>query len=134
MFRAIHYYLCLVLALQGTFAVVVQHDRLANIQANTTGDVELICTGAQMKWISLPLTEELGQFVFVEAPEEFAELPLDNLCPQGTLAEVQSAAGLVSHSILVLFDRYRGYAADQLQRPYTLFAYQKAQSRAPPFV
>ena len=134
MFRAIHYYLCLVLALQGTFAVVVQHDRLANVQASTTGDVELICTGAEMKWISLPLTEELGQFVFVEAPEEFADLPLDNLCPEGALADAQSAYGLVSQAVLVQFHRYQGYAASLLQRPYTLFPYQKAQSRAPPVV
>ena len=112
----------------------VQNDRVANIQANTTGDIELICTGAQMKWISLSLTEELGRFVFVDAPDDYSDIALDNLCPQGTLADHKFASDTSGHTGLIQFVVFRQFIARLLQRPYTFFAYQKALSRAPPVI
>lgn len=132
--RFLAYCLCIVLVLQGAVALLVQQHQLANFKANNQGDVELICTGSQMKWISLSLTEELGSFVFVDAPDGAEELPLDSLCPAGAMADIQSNVALVSLAIQITFDAYRAFAARLNQRPYTLFAYQSAQSRAPPLV
>lgn len=86
-----------------------------------------------MKWISLSQTQALGQFVYVNAPEQYEELPLDNLCPAGNLADSQSAPGLIGPGLLVQFDQFKALVSRLHQRPYTLFAYQQARSRAPPF-
>ena len=110
----------------------VQQDRLTAFQDKTQGDIELICTGTQMKWISLSLTQEIGSFVYVEAPEEFDDTSFEHLCPVGAFADIQPFDELSRTGVLITFQVFQALISRINQRPYTLFAYQNPLSRAPP--
>ena len=44
-------------------------------------DVELICTGNEMRWISVSLSMQANAFVFIESPPEAEQIDVDELCP-----------------------------------------------------
>lgn len=102
-------------------------------QANlfATEDATLICTGNQLRWISLSAFYETGQLSFIEAPENAPESIDEVDCVYSFLAEPTTDT-FNSVQLLASFNAYKSYAASINQRPYTLFAYQTSQSRAPP--
>ena len=130
--RILPYILCILFASQGGMVAFAQQQQLSAIQSKTHGDTELICTGAQMKWISVSLTEELGRFVFVDGPDDVDQRMLENACPAGTMSDLQSAVAVISDAIVVSFSRFHALVRSLRQRPYTSFTYQTALSRAPP--
>ncbi|GEM_PF-6117668 len=70
-----------VFVINQAFGLLMNHMRLAHINASIGDDVELICTGNEMRWISVSLTMQENEFVFVESPTETQQIQADELCP-----------------------------------------------------
>ncbi|WP_111978338.1 hypothetical protein [Algibacillus agarilyticus] len=100
-------------------------------QAYQNDDLVLICTGNKIKWLSLSATQAQGHFVYVDAPTDAPSNLHQIDCSWGLLAEpayqdtqqLQTTLQLVAYKALLL---------NHYQQPYTTFAYQTAESRAPP--
>ena len=118
--------------LQGSLRAMINTQQLQAIQQQTFGDVELICTGKQMKWVSLSLSFQANQFVYVDAPEQAPEV--NHLCPNETFTEPSHLITTAGVTLLHRFVSYRAKIAQLIQRPYTAYPYQTAQSRAPPII
>ncbi|MCC2617137.1 hypothetical protein LJ739_12865 [Aestuariibacter halophilus] len=95
-------------------------------------DIELICTGTTMKWVSVSQSQLAGEFVYVEAPAVVADIDLDNLCPMQLQGELPSGLTPAPVAQLDITLTYQVQQARLLAHPYTFFAYQHGQSRAPP--
>jgi len=127
---------CLTLLLQnamalGLAAVSMEKAHQFTAQFNND-DIELICTGNNMRWVSLSATELAGEFVFVSLDtSKVAGTHID--CTNSLLSDlphaVSSPDALPS---LIEFARYHSVATSIAQRPYTAFAYAAPLSRAPP--
>ena len=132
--------LCLAMLLQNAMALGLAAYSMQQAKAFVSGyvggemsnDIELICTGKTMRYISVSATELAGEFVFV---------PLDDLqghaesidCTNGTLADVPQIDDVFSQqSIKTSFVRYYALAMRIAQQPYTAFAYAAPHGRAPP--
>lgn len=132
--RICAYLLCLTIALQGALVAFAQQQNLSALQTSLPFDTELICTGAEMKWISVSQTQQSGHFVYVEPPTDIDNTLVNNACPAGLLADVQPATALVSGSLHSQFVAYQVLVQSLQQHCYTSFAYNTALSRAPPLV
>ncbi len=126
------YLLCTILLLQGGLRLLVNGQQLANLRLQSFNDIELICTGKQMKWISLSKTAEFQHFVFVDAPEEAQDIDMKNLCPESVLSDFKNSLATLEQDGLTQFVSYRAKIARLAQQPYTAYPYQKAFSRGPP--
>lgn len=116
--------------LQSGLRSIVNTQQLQAVQQQTFDDAELICTGKQMKWISVSLSYQASQFVFIDAPEEAPEV--NHLCPNETLTEPNHLLATNSVTVLQQYVSYRAKVSQLVQRPYTAFPYTHAQTRAPP--
>jgi hypothetical protein len=126
------YLLCLVLLLQGGVRLLANAQQLTQLRSQNFNDVELICTGSTMKWISVSLTEQANQFVFVDAPEEANTADVSKLCPNNLLADGKKAVDNLVQFELVQLVSYTAQVSKLNQQPYTAYPYQKALSRGPP--
>jgi hypothetical protein len=95
-------------------------------------DVELICTGKEMKWISLSKTAQSNHFIFVDAPEEAFDIDIKNLCPDNVLSDFKSTIANLDQDGLAQFVSYRAKLVRLAKQPYTAYPCQKALSRGPP--
>ncbi|WJG10677.1 hypothetical protein [Aliiglaciecola sp. LCG003] len=126
------YVLCLTLLLQGGLRLLLNGQQLEQLRLQSFNDIELICTGKEMKWISLSQSNQFNHFVFVDAPEEASEFPIENLCPDKVMSDFKNALAMQSHSVLSQFVSYTARLERLAQQPYTAYPYQTAHSRAPP--
>ncbi|MFC3092797.1 hypothetical protein DRW07_01085 [Alteromonas sediminis] len=129
------YILCLLLALHSGAIALIQNKHIANLQHNAPADIELICTGSTMKWVSVSKTQAAGQFVFVDFQPDNSDHPsplLDVTCPVATLADNQSQINITIDTIQITNLIFLAIVESLYQRPYTLFAYRKSQPRSPP--
>jgi len=105
-------------------------------QAFTGDDIELICTGKHMRYISVSATELEGRFVFIspDLKDEFASPPSHYVdCINNTLADIPQSIALTADLMLVIKElRHQALQARIAQRPYTAFAYAAPHGRAPP--
>jgi len=130
------YLLCLLLAVQSGIAAFIQNDKIVHLNETAPADLELICTGSSMKWISVSQTQLAGHFVFVDFAKEDQQThtpSLDTHCPVALIADAQSKATFylaVFEPVSVIL---KAITQHLYQRPYTLFPYRKAQPRSPPF-
>ena len=117
----------------GTAAVIGSAWAANSAQQYATDDTMMICTGSQFKWISATDYFASGEMVFVDPPTD-APASVDNLdCSYLFLAEQH----IDDNSLPKLIDPNIAYQAMVMaiaQRPYTAFAYNTAQTRAPPQV
>lgn len=95
-------------------------------------DIELICTGKTMRYISLSATEREGEFVFISP--ELLKAPVEHVdCTNGTLADLPNIDNFPIDSMAVLsLVRYRALVSRLAAAPYTSFAFAAPLGRAPP--
>jgi len=106
--------------------------QLAKVRGHNFDDVELICTGKSMKWISISKTEIANHFVFVEAPPEASNIDVENLCSNTWLSDSKKAICTSAHFEFIQSVSYIAELLRLEQQPYTAYPYQKALSRGPP--
>lgn len=118
--------------LQGGVRLLFNSQQLATLRLQSFNDIELICTGKEMKWISLSKTAQSNHFVFVNVPLEALDIEIKNLCPDNVLSDFKNIIAALEHDGLVQFVSYRARLVRLAQQPFTAYPYQKAHSRAPP--
>jgi hypothetical protein len=132
--------------MQNALALGLAAFSMQQAQLLASEDIELICTGKNMRYISVSQTQLKGEFVYVHLDSpDFPALtdtlntldPLDHSqhidCTNGTLADLPSSDSSISYyAIDTLFVRYKALETRLKQQPYTAFAYSAALSRAPP--
>lgn len=111
---------------------MVNAERLSRIKAMMPDDIELVCTGNQMKWISLSQTEQARRFVFVDPPVETQDYDAQQLCPNHYSNDLNHELALQSAQLNEQFVAYKALVQTLVQQPYTSFAYASSFSRAPP--
>jgi hypothetical protein len=128
--------LCLSLICQNALAFGLASFSMQKAQAFAGDDIELICTGKHMRYISVSATELEGQFVFItpDFKDEFKSPPPHYVdCTNSTLADVpQSIVLTVGVTLITKELRHQALQARIAQRPYTAFAYAAPHGRAPP--
>lgn len=99
---------------------------------DSSNDIELICTGSTMRWISLSATEHAGEFVYVSV--DISKVPVEHIdCTNSLLSDLPNAVTAPDLSLpLITFVRFNNLATAIAQRPYTAYAYAAPLSRAPP--
>ena len=124
--------LCLTLLMQNALALGLAAFSMQQAQAFTGDDIELICTGKTMRYISISATELEGEFIFVSP--ELLKAPTQSVdCTNGTLADLPQSDDIDTSDLANIESiRYQALVARIAQQPYTAFAYAAPLSRAPP--
>ena len=126
--------------MQNALALGLAAFSMQQAQLLASEDIELICTGKNMRYISVSQTQLKGEFVYVSLDSPDFPALLDTVdssqhidCTIGTLADLPSSDSGVSHETIdIFFVRYKALETRLQQQPYTAFAYSAALSRAPP--
>lgn len=128
--------LCLSLIFQNALAFGLASFSMQQAQAFANDDIELICTGKHMRYISVSASELEGRFVFIspDFEDEFESPPPHNVdCINSTLADIPQPITLTTDLTLVTRElRHQALMTRIAQRPYTAFAYAAPHGRAPP--
>lgn len=124
--------LCLCLLVQNALALALASHSMQQARSFVGKDVELICTGNTMRYISLSATEEAGEFVFISP--ELLKAPVEHVdCTNGTLADLPQSDDIPHFTLTPLsLIRYRALVARLAAKPFTAFAFAAPLSRAPP--
>jgi hypothetical protein len=126
--------------MQNALALGLSAFSMQQAQLLASEDVELICTGKSMRYISVSQTQLKGEFVYVSLDSPDFPALTDTLdssqhidCTNGTLADLPlSDSGVFHDAANALFVRYKALETRLHQQPYTAFTYSAALSRAPP--
>ncbi len=120
--------------MQNALAMGLAAYSMESVSALASDDIELICTGKDMRWISVSATQLQGKFVFV-TPDLEDEQTTHVDCTNSVLADTPQSTPLPSDiSVSTHFVEYASYSVRIAQRPYTSFAYAAPLSRAPPTI
>lgn len=124
--------LCLCMLLQNALALGLASHTMQNARGFVGGDIELICTGKTMRYISVSATELEGEFVFISP--ELLKASVEHVdCTNGTLADLPHIDNvLVDPTTVLSLVRYRALASRLAAAPYTSFAFAAPLGRAPP--
>ena len=130
--RLIALTLCLCMLLQNALALGLASHTMQHARGLVGDDIELICTGKTMRYISLSATELEGEFVFISP--ELLKAPVEHVdCTNGTLADLPHIDNAPVDSMAVLsLVRYRALVSRRAAAPYTSFAFAAPLGRAPP--
>ena len=126
---------CMVLLMQNALAIGLSAYSMNKAHEQVDGglsDIELICTGKTMRYVSVSASELAGEFVFVSP--ELVNTPPQNIdCTNGTLADLPSYTSVkYDLQVSVLFQRFYALTESLVQRPYTAYPYAAPIGRAPP--
>jgi len=118
--------------LQNALALGLASHTMQNARGFVGGDIELICTGKTMRYISVSATELEGEFVFISP--ELLKASVEHVdCTNGTLADLPHIDNVsVDPTTVLSLVRYRALASRLAAAPYTSFAFAAPLSRAPP--
>ena len=118
--------------LQNALALGLASHTMQHARKMVGDDIELICTGKTMRYISLSATELEGEFVFISP--ELLKAPVEHVdCTNGTLADLPNIDNFPIDSMAVLsLVRYRALVSRLAAAPYTSFAFAAPLGRAPP--
>lgn len=105
---------------------------LAQARSFSDEDKVLICTGRDMKWVSMSASWQAGTFVFVDAPEDLPQELKDIKCGDLFAQDLKSFA--YNAELIDAQLNYPDLIALRLSAPYLQAQYAKALSRAPPAV
>ncbi len=124
--------LCLCMLLQNALALGLASHTMQHARGLVGDDIELICTGKSMRYISVSATALEGEFVFISP--ELLKAPVEHVdCTNGTLADLPPIDNLPVDSMAVLsLVRYRALVSSIAAAPYTSFAFAAPLGRAPP--
>ena len=124
--------LCLCMLFQNALALGLASHTMQHARGLVGDDIELICTGKTMRYISLSATELEGEFVFISP--ELLKSPVEHVdCTNGTLADLPNIDNFPIDSMAVLsLVRYRALVSRLAAAPYTSFAFAAPLGRAPP--
>ena len=130
--RLIALTLCLCMLLQNALALGLASHTMQHARGLVGDDIELICTGKTMRYISLSATELEGEFVFISP--ELLKAPVEHVdCTNSTLADLPHCDNVPVDSMAVLsLVRYRALVSRLAAAPYTSFAFAAPLGRAPP--
>ena len=124
--------LCLCMLLQNALALGLASHTMQHARGLMGDDIELICTGKTMRYISVSATELEGEFVFISP--ELLKAPVEHVdCTNGTLADLPQMDNVPVDALVVIsFVRYRTLASRLAAAPHTSFAFAAPPGRAPP--
>ncbi|GFD83013.1 hypothetical protein KUL118_58750 [Tenacibaculum sp. KUL118] len=124
--------LCLCMLLQNALALGLASHTMQNARGFVGDDIELICTGKTMRYISVSATALEGEFVFISP--ELLKASVEHVdCTNGTLAELPHIDNVpVDPTTVLSLVRYRALASRLAAAPYTSFAFAAPLGRAPP--
>lgn len=131
-FRQLAWLLILTLSIQNALALGLSSAQMMHYKTFAQGDFSLVCTGTEMKWISLSKTHTKGQFVFVDNPLVDDDVQLN--CTNHILSDLPHTIQTNSDQLTVPSLRYHALQLRLFQRHYTAFAYQTKQTRGPPHI
>ena len=80
MLRPLSYLLVTIFLMHQAFGLWINHARLAQINMSLGDDIELICTGSDMRWVSISMSAQANQLVFVDPPSQSQQIEADELC------------------------------------------------------
>ena len=125
--------LCLCMLLQNALALGLASHTMQHARGLMGDDIELICTGKTMRYISVSATELEGEFVFISP--ELLKAPVEHVdCTNGTLADLPHIDNVPADAwVVISLVRYRALASRLASAPYTSFAFAAPPGRAPPF-
>lgn len=105
---------------------------LAQARSFSDEDKVLICTGRDMKWVSMSASWQAGTFVFVDAPEDLPQELKSIKCGDLFTQDLKTFA--FSAKLIAAQLNTPDLIAQRLSAPYLQAQYAKALSRAPPTV
>ena len=119
--------------LQNALALGLASHTMQHARGLMGDDIELICTGKTMRYISVSATALEGEFVFISP--ELLKAPVEHVdCTNGTLADLPQIDNVPVDALVVIsLVRYRALASRLAAAPYTSFAFAAPPGRAPPF-
>ena len=118
--------------LQNALALGLASHTMQHARGLVGDDIELICTGKTMRYISVSATELEGEFVFISP--ELLKAPVEHVdCTNGTLADLPQMDNVPVDALVVIsLVRYRALVSRLAAAPYTSFAFAAPLGRAPP--
>jgi hypothetical protein len=105
-------------------------------KAQLGDDIELICTGAEMRFISVTKTQAAGKFVFVEPAQLKGDLPsidLNELCPEHPYLDPDHLDLISTNTVPQLLAMHRHAVAVYLAQ-FSASTYFQPLLRGPPNV
>ena len=118
--------------LQNALALGLASHTMQHARGFVSDDIELICTGKTMRYISVSATELEGEFVFISP--ELLKAPVEHVdCTNGTLADLPHIDNVPADAwVVISLVRYRALVSRLAAAPYTSFAFAAPLGRAPP--
>lgn len=118
--------------LQNALALGLASHTMQHARGLVGDDIELICTGKTMRYISVSATELEGEFVFISP--DLLKAPVEHVdCTNSTLADLPHVDNVPVDSMAMLsLVRYRAFVSRIAAAPYTSFAFAAPLGRAPP--
>lgn len=124
--------LCVLLLLSQAMTTWVAQQAVTRLTSGLPDNIELLCTGSSMKFVSISESLALGQFVYVDLPEH-TQQSADFWCDTVNAIFDHEKYEPLTLPYLSASQRYAALLQRRLQQPYTAFAYTTAQPRSPPF-
>lgn len=121
------------LFLHSALTVLLTSMAVAQAQSYSDQDRVLICTGSNMKWVSLSQTELAGEFVFIDPPEEAVQFQYELDCASEVLLQLTDFDHVVPVSELVTRLTQGAVNENLYSAAETQWHAISAQPRAPPF-
>ncbi|MEM0912150.1 MAG: hypothetical protein AAGJ37_14330 [Pseudomonadota bacterium] len=132
MTRLLSYAIVLIFLTHQTFGLLMNHARLAHINMTIGDDIELICTGNDMRWISVSLSMQTNEFVFVDAPNDIQQIDANALCPDIDARDDDSFKITSYTNIIASWSAYQAVAFAAIQAKLLVHKYALSAPRAPP--
>lgn len=125
---------CLTLLTQVVLAPLVAQSQMSNLRSLTSNndEVMMICSGTEIKWISKLVYLQTGKVEFVAEPQDVPTETSNFECPNSLLVKFSAEMSIFETTAKIKWQQFIAVFEALLQRPYTSFAYQVRQPRAPP--
>ncbi len=104
-----------------------------SVKNYSSSDVELVCTGANFKWMSVSHYQKTGEILFVEAPKEAPQHSEQIKCSNQLLIDLKSSVGPINDLPEIGTISFTRSTREYLNAGYLHRKHQQYVSRAPPF-
>lgn len=123
----------LIMLLFNSIGTIVVASALTHSAKNfTSQDVELVCTGATFKWMSVSHYQQTGEILFVDAPAD-APSGFEHIqCANTYITDTSNEYCLLKAELNVSLVNNSNQTIDYLNAEYSARKHQRYSSRAPP--
>ena len=124
--------LLLLIALQQALALGAASVQMARAQQFVTDDVTLICSGPEMKWVSISQSDAMGHFVYIDPADLDVSTPQLIDCTNSVLGDAVNDVVIDQPLFDLVFDVFSELIIKGYQSPYTAVSYLAHFVRGPP--